>query len=114
MTLVGLLIISCTHLQSFETIESQSVENSLRTSLHQIKISYFELTDASPYDAVKFIFDNTTLSLNNQITEFDSANRVNVSQKDASLFELLNDVCRQANLEWLLDGKLVIVRNIER
>ena len=111
MMLVSLLVISCSRLQVSESIESRSVASTVRESLQKI-IGNIEITDASGYDAVNFIFDNTTFDLDNRVIVNNSTNRVTLSQNKATIYDLLNEICRQAHLEWLIDGQRVIVKDI--
>ena len=114
LMLVGLLVISCSHPHVSESVVSQAVTSISNNSLQQIRIGYIELKDASGYDAVNFIFEETNLSLDNRVIDNNSSDLVTLSQNNASIYDLLNEVCRQAHLEWLIEGQLVIVKNISR
>jgi len=114
LMLVGLFVISCSHPHVSEPVLSQADASTTRNSLQHIRIGYIELTDASGYDAVNFIFEETTLSLDNRVIDNNSSDLVTLSQNNASIYDLLNEVCRQAHLEWLIEGQLVIVKNISR
>jgi len=114
LMLVGFLVISCSHPHVSEPGVSQAVASITKDSLQQIRIAYIELTNSSGYDAVNFIFDETTLSLDNRVIDNNSSDLVTLSQNNASIYDLLNEVCRQAHLEWLIEGQRVIVKNISR
>ena len=114
MMIVTCLAVSCASPPSYETRESQAKPSDTRDSLRQIRRSEIVLTDVRPSDAINFIFEDMTFSLDNQVTTNAPGRLVSFRGKDMTLYEQLNEVCRQASLEWMLDGQRIIVRNQKR
>jgi len=109
-----LVLNACCHMGNYEVASDSEASGKIRNHIRKMVIPEVDLHEVSLSEAISFLVESG--GRNNEVSmsivllnpsEEDS--RISIRKHDVSFFDVLEEICRQSDMRWKIDGKIVIV-----